>query len=138
MLLQPGWTAVLVAMLLFSNAAADTSAQTQPEGRGDLQIVTQGLPAALNSADPVSIELSRPSSAGQWLYTLRWWALGVAVLALLRWTQSKGTVSALIATIGLLVVGMSFVFGRPPAPQTITTEQVGAVVKVPPQAQGSG
>ncbi|NCF19220.1 MAG: hypothetical protein GWP63_13335 [Haliea sp.] len=67
---------------------------------------------------------SPPSIAAQWLYTLRWWALGLTVISLMIWARRQGTASALAALVGLVTLGLSFVLGKPLAPPTAATEQV--------------
>lgn len=79
----------------------------------------------LNPTIPGRIALAPPASQiAQWLYVVRWWALGLVVVALLLWARQQGTGSALLAVVGLLTLGLSLVLGRPLAPPTQATEQV--------------
>jgi hypothetical protein len=78
-----------------------------------------------NPTIPGLIELPPPPSAlAQWLYTLRWWALGLVVIALTLWARSQGRGSAAVALLGLVVLGLSFVLGKPLVPPAAVTEQV--------------
>ncbi len=78
-----------------------------------------------NPTVPGLIELPAPPSvSAQWLYRLRWWALGVVVIALTLWARTQGRASALAAVIGLVVLGASFVLGKPLVPPPAVTEQV--------------
>ncbi|MDX2349901.1 MAG: hypothetical protein QNK32_05875 [Porticoccus sp.] len=65
-----------------------------------------------------------PSTMSQWLYTLRWWALGLALISVVVWGRSKGNASAVAAVASLLVLGLSLLLGRPLAPPSAATEQV--------------
>ena len=79
----------------------------------------------LNPTIPGMIALAPPpSQIAQWLYVVRWWALGLVVVALLLWARRQGSGSALLAVVGLLALGLSLVLGKPLAPPTQATEQV--------------
>ena len=57
----------------------------------------------LNPTVPGLVELaSPPSTVAQWLYRLRWWALGLALIGVVLWGRSKSGGSALAAVSGLL------------------------------------
>lgn len=78
-----------------------------------------------NPTIPGLIDLpSPPSVMSQWLYLLRWWALGVAVLSLVVWARRQNRAVALIAALSLALVGLSFIWGRSLTPATAVTEQV--------------
>ena len=57
-----------------------------------------------------------PSTAALWLYKLRWLLLAAALVLLTLWARRKQQVVALSALVSLLLVGASFVLGRPLAP----------------------
>jgi hypothetical protein len=65
-----------------------------------------------------------PGAAALWLYKLRWWALGLTVILLSVWARRQQLPLALGATASLLVLGLSFVLGRPLAPPDEATETV--------------
>lgn len=65
-----------------------------------------------------------PSSAALWLYQLRWWALAAALLLLVLWARYRLLSVAMTATLSLLVVAASFIFGQPLAPPGEATETV--------------
>jgi hypothetical protein len=78
-----------------------------------------------NPTIPGLIELPQPPSIlAQWLYTLRWWALGLVVIALTVWARRQGMGSALTALFGLVVLGLSLVLGKPLVPPAAASEQV--------------
>jgi hypothetical protein len=78
-----------------------------------------------NPTVPGLIELpSPPSTLAQLLYTLRWWALGLALISVVVWGRGKGKTSAVAAVASLLVLGLSLVFGKPLAPPSAATEKV--------------
>jgi hypothetical protein len=78
-----------------------------------------------NPTDPGLVSLSPPpSSAALWLYKLRWWALGLAMLLLTLWSRQQRRSLAIAAAATLVVVGCSFVLGRPLAPPNEATAQV--------------
>jgi hypothetical protein len=78
-----------------------------------------------NPTVPGLVELAPPPSAlALWLYKLRWWAVAVALVLLAMWARRKQAVIALTATITLLLVGASFIAGRPLAPPDDATETV--------------
>jgi hypothetical protein len=78
-----------------------------------------------NPTVPGLIDLEAPPSIlAQWLYTLRWWALGLALISAVVWGRSKGNVSAVAAVASLLVLGLSLVLGKPLAPPSTATEKV--------------
>jgi hypothetical protein len=78
-----------------------------------------------NPTVPGLIDLDAPPSIlAQWLYTLRWWALGLALISAVVWGRSKGNVSAVAAVASLLVLGLSLVLGKPLAPPSAATEKV--------------
>ena len=65
-----------------------------------------------------------PPSAALWLYRLRWWAIGAALILLTLWARRKQLVIALGAVAVLLIVGASLILGRPLAPPNEATETV--------------
>ena len=74
---------------------------------------------------PGQIELADPPAAMVlWLYDVRWWALGLAVSLIVLWRWRQSPVLAGTAVITMLVVALSFLFGRPLAPQGQATETV--------------
>lgn len=78
-----------------------------------------------NPTIPGLIDLPAPPGSLQiWLYQLRWWALGLAVILLSLWARSQKRPLALGAAASLVVVGCSFVLGRPLAPPDEATESV--------------
>jgi hypothetical protein len=78
-----------------------------------------------NPTVPGLIELTAPPSAlALWTYTLRWWALAVAMLLLVLWARQKQGWIGLSAAASLLVVGLSLVVGRPLAPPNEATTTV--------------
>ena len=78
-----------------------------------------------NPTIPGLIELPPPPSAlAQWLYALRWWALGLVVISLTLWARSQGRLTAITALLGLVVLGLSFVLGKPLVPPPAVTGQV--------------
>lgn len=78
-----------------------------------------------NPTVPSLIELDAPpSTTALWLYKLRWWALGLALISVVVWGRSKGNVSAAAAVASLLVLGLSLIWGRPLAPPLAATEKV--------------
>ncbi|RLA49603.1 MAG: hypothetical protein DRR04_00795 [Gammaproteobacteria bacterium] len=79
----------------------------------------------LNPTIPGLIDLaSPPSAAAQWLYIARWWALGLVLVSVVVWRRSKSNTSAVASVCGLLVVGLSFILGKPLAPPSAATEKV--------------
>jgi hypothetical protein len=79
----------------------------------------------LNPTVPGLIELpSPPSVVAQWLYLVRWWALGLVLVSVVVWGRNKGNASALAAVVGLTVLGSSLIFGKPLAPPSPATEKV--------------
>jgi hypothetical protein len=71
------------------------------------------------------IELpSPPTALAQWLYALRWWALGLVVISLTLWAKSQGRLTAITALLGLVVLGFSFVLGKPLVPPPAVTGQM--------------
>ncbi|MEH6634171.1 MAG: hypothetical protein V7700_01575 [Halioglobus sp.] len=78
-----------------------------------------------NPTIPGLVELAvPPSTVALWLYKLRWWFLAAAIMLLLLWTRGRLPVMAVAATVALLLVGTSFVAGRPLAPPDQATETV--------------
>lgn len=74
---------------------------------------------------PGLVELAAPPSAvAQWLYTLRWWALGVVLISVVVWGRGKSSISAVAAVASLTVLGLSLVLGKPLAPPTAATEKM--------------
>lgn len=74
---------------------------------------------------PGLIELATPpTTAAQWLYTARWWSLGLVLVSVVLWGRGKSNTSAFASVAGLLVLGSSLVFGKPLAPPSAATEQV--------------
>jgi hypothetical protein len=74
---------------------------------------------------PGLIDLAAPPSAtAQWLYAVRWWALGLVLVSVVLWGRNKSNVTAVAALSGLLVLGLSFVLGKPLAPPSAATEKV--------------
>jgi hypothetical protein len=78
-----------------------------------------------HQATPALIALPLPtSSLAHWLYALRWWSLGVVVVALTLWGRSQGRYSAVVALSGLFVLGCSLVVGKPPVLSGAAVEQI--------------
>jgi hypothetical protein len=78
-----------------------------------------------NPTVPGLIDLDAPpSTMSQWLYALRWWALGLVLISVVVWGRSKSNTSAVAAVASLLVLGLSLLLGRPLAPPSAATEQV--------------
>ncbi len=78
-----------------------------------------------NPTDPGLIALAPPPTlVAQLLYTLRWWAVGIAAVLLMLWSRSQKRSIAIGAAATLVVVGLSFVLGRPLAPPGEETQQV--------------
>ncbi|MEH6588923.1 MAG: hypothetical protein V7746_01635 [Halioglobus sp.] len=65
-----------------------------------------------------------PSTAALWLYQARWWALAAAMILLVVWTRNTLLPVAMAATLSLLVVAGSLIFGQPLAPPGDATETV--------------
>ncbi|MEH6593458.1 MAG: hypothetical protein V7746_24540, partial [Halioglobus sp.] len=65
-----------------------------------------------------------PSSAALWLYQLRWWALATALLLLTLWARNRLLPVAMAATVSLLVLAASLIFGQRLAPPGEATETV--------------
>ncbi len=79
----------------------------------------------LNPTVPGLIDLAAPPSAtAQWLYAVRWWALGWVLISVVLWGRNKSNVTGAAAVSGLLVLGLSFVLGKPLAPPSAATEKV--------------
>jgi hypothetical protein len=79
----------------------------------------------LHPTVPGLIDLAAPPSAtAQWLYAVRWWALGLALISVVVWGRNKGNISAVAAVVGLLVLGLSLILGKPLAPPSAATEKV--------------
>jgi hypothetical protein len=79
----------------------------------------------LNPTVPGLIDLAAPPSAmAQWLYTARWWALGWVLVSVVLWGRNKSNVTVAAALSGLLILGLSFVLGKPLAPPSAATEKV--------------
>ncbi len=74
---------------------------------------------------PGLVEIAAPPPVvAQWLYAARWWSLGLALVGVVLWGRNKSNASAFVSVVGLLVLGSSFVFGRPLAPPSAATEKV--------------
>ncbi|RLA55747.1 MAG: hypothetical protein DRQ98_04280 [Gammaproteobacteria bacterium] len=79
----------------------------------------------LNPTVPGLIDLAAPPSAtAQWLYAVRWWALGLVLVSVVLWGRNKNNATAVAALSGLLMLGLSFVLGKPLAPPSAATEKV--------------
>jgi hypothetical protein len=78
-----------------------------------------------NPTVPGLVELAEPpSTAALWLFKLRWWFLAAALVLLTLFARRKKPVIAFSAFVSLLLVGASFVLGRPLAPPDEATETV--------------
>jgi hypothetical protein len=78
-----------------------------------------------NPTDPGLLSLALPPSRlSLLLYQLRWYALGSVLLLLVIWGRNKNPVVAVAAALLGVMVGLSFVIGRPLAPPGETTDQV--------------
>ncbi len=78
-----------------------------------------------NPTDPGLIALAPPPSRlALLLHSLRWWAVGIVALLLLLWSRGQQRSLAVSAAAALVIVGCSFVFGRPLAPPDEATQQV--------------
>jgi hypothetical protein len=78
-----------------------------------------------NPTDPGLIDLAPPpSTIAVLLYQLRWWAVGLAALMLAIWSKTRRQAIANGIALSLIVVGCSFVLGRPLAPPDEATTQV--------------
>jgi hypothetical protein len=106
-----------------------TSPGTAAAGSADLTGGAQGTPAGQHPGGPASSTPDNdlqapandlpetaplPSSPARLLYQLRWWALGAAVLLVALWGRQQRSWQARAATVALLVVALSFIFGRSP------------------------
>jgi hypothetical protein len=78
-----------------------------------------------NPTIPGLVDLAPPpSQLALWLYKLRWWALGSAMLLLVVWARRKQPAVAFAAVISLLILGGSLILGRPLAPPGEATRTV--------------
>ena len=78
-----------------------------------------------NPSDPGLVTLADPPSPfSLLLHRLRWWVLGAAMILLMLWGRKRSALTGLPAAALLVVVGMSFVLGRPLAPPGEATERV--------------
>lgn len=75
------------------------------------------VPGLVDLADP-------PSALALWLYKLRWGFVAAALVLLTIWARRKTPSIATASVVVLLLVGGSFVLGRPLAPPDEGTETV--------------
>lgn len=78
-----------------------------------------------NPTVPGLVELAKPPSAvALWLYKLRWALVAAALVLLTLWARRKSSMVAFVSVVVLVLVGGSFVVGRPLAPPGEATETV--------------
>jgi hypothetical protein len=79
-----------------------------------------------NPTIPGLVELAEPpSNIALWLYSLRWGFVAAALILLTIWARRKSPAIAAASVVALVLVGSSFVLGRPLAPPGEGTETVG-------------